>query len=60
VRYKRPTKPPTPEYDVDALMNWTKGILDDGAVFPNTIGMPPCHPSLCVLDLVADEDDEPV
>jgi Mob1/phocein family len=37
VRYKRPTKLPAPEY-VDALMNWTQSILDDEAVFPNTIG----------------------
>jgi MOB kinase activator 1 len=39
VRYKRPTKLPAPEY-VDALMNWTQGLLDDQAVFPNKIGVP--------------------
>lgn len=38
MRYKRPTKLPAPEY-VDALMNWTQNILDDEAVFPNTIGI---------------------
>lgn len=37
MRYKRPTKLPAPEY-VDALMNWTQSLLDDEAVFPNTIG----------------------
>ena len=41
VRYKRPTKLPAPEY-VDALMNWTQSILDDEAVFPNTIGTSSC------------------
>jgi hypothetical protein len=48
VRYKRPTKLPAPEY-VDALMNWTQSILDDEAVFPNTIGASsrsPCSPAL--------------
>jgi hypothetical protein len=43
VRYKRPTKLPAPEY-VDALMNWTQSILDDEAVFPNTIGTSSCFP----------------
>jgi len=43
VRYKRPTKLPAPEY-VDALMNWTQSILDDEAVFPNTIGTSSCSP----------------
>jgi MOB kinase activator 1 len=38
-RYKRPTKLPAPAY-VDALMNWTQGLLDDDAVFPNRIGAP--------------------
>ena len=41
MRYKRPTKLPAPEY-VDALMNWTQSILDDEAVFPNTIGTSSC------------------
>jgi Mob1/phocein family len=41
VRYKRPTKLPAPEY-VDALMNWAQNILDDEAVFPNTIGTSFC------------------
>ena len=36
-KYKRPTKLPAPEY-VDALMNWAQNILDDEAMFPNTIG----------------------
>lgn len=40
--YKRPTKLPAPEY-VDALMNWAQNILDDEAVFPNTIGITPCY-----------------
>ncbi|KAF8270947.1 Mob1/phocein [Lactarius quietus] len=39
VRYKRPTKLAAPDY-VDALMNWAQNILDDEAVFPNTIGVP--------------------
>jgi MOB kinase activator 1 len=39
VRYKRPTKLAAPDY-VDALMNWAQNILDDEAVFPNTIGAP--------------------
>lgn len=43
MRYKRPTKLPAPEY-VDALMNWTQSILDDEAVFPNTIGTSSCFP----------------
>jgi hypothetical protein len=38
VRYKRPTKLAAPDY-VDALMNWAQNILDDEAVFPNTIGI---------------------
>jgi hypothetical protein len=38
VSYKRPTKLPAPDY-VDALMNWAQNILDDEAVFPNTIGI---------------------
>ena len=37
VRYKKATKLPAPEY-VDALMNWAQNILDDEAMFPNTIG----------------------
>ena len=37
MRYKRPTKLAAPDY-VDALMNWAQNILDDEAVFPNTIG----------------------
>lgn len=49
MRYKRPTKLPAPEY-VDALMNWTQSILDDAAVFPNTIGILPVLPGLCAAD----------
>jgi len=37
VKYKRPTKLSAPDY-VDTLMNWTQGLLDDEAVFPNKIG----------------------
>ena len=37
MRYKRPTKLAAPDY-VDALMNWAQNILDDEAIFPNTIG----------------------
>ena len=37
MRYKRPTKLAAPDY-VDALMNWAQNLLDDEAVFPNTIG----------------------
>jgi len=51
VRYKRPTKLPAPEY-VDALMNWAQNILDDEAIFPNTIGMS-SHiiiPKFCAAD----------
>lgn len=43
-RYRRPTKLPAPEY-VDALMNWTQGLLDDPAVFPDKIGARPLPPS---------------
>ena len=51
MRYKRPTKLPAPEY-VDALMNWTQSILDDEAVFPNTIGISSCYPGFCASDMV--------
>lgn len=44
MRYKRPTKLPAPEY-VDALMNWAQNILDDEAVFPNTIGITSPYPN---------------
>lgn len=40
-KYKRPTKLPAPEY-VDALMNWTQGLLDDPVMFPNKIGQYHC------------------
>lgn len=49
MRYKRPTKLAAPDY-VDALMNWAQNILDDEAVFPNTIGAT-SHPPNTYLPL---------